>query len=167
MVEEPMRNGLEAFLNGEHKIRWHRQTSDQILEDQSLVLQLLPLWNCKRWPHPCPTPTTPTPTASSTTVHLHHTPSSTRSYNTFPSRPRKLKNGPLRQWKAWDRDQPLSQPFGFALSVVCRTLLSLCASVWKFVWVCVGKGGQCLCWGTPRDKVLVSFYWVRHWSLCA
>ena len=50
MVKEALWNGVEAVVNGEHKIRWHRKTSHHILEDQSLVLQFLPLRHCERRP---------------------------------------------------------------------------------------------------------------------
>uniref|UniRef100_A0A2P2KNN6 Uncharacterized protein MANES_08G160800 n=1 Tax=Rhizophora mucronata TaxID=61149 RepID=A0A2P2KNN6_RHIMU len=74
MVEESMRNGLKALLNGEDKLRWHRQTCNHILKDQSLVFQFLPLRKCKWRLHshnPCPNPTCQTTPCNSTTIHLH------------------------------------------------------------------------------------------------
>ena len=171
MVEEPMRNRLKAFLNRKHKIRWHRQTSHHILEDQSLVLQLLPLWHCKRWPHSCPHPC-PTHTTSTSTTNTQTLSSYILWHFSFQTQKR-LKNGPLRQRKAWDRDQPLSQPFGFALSV-CHKLsvvflsfcyVLVCLKVWV-VWVCAVKGGAVTLWRNPKGQGLVSFYWLKHSSLC-
>lgn len=79
MVEESLRDGLKTLLNGKHEIRRHRHACHHILEDQGLMLQLLPLRQCERWPHPYPhphphphqIPSTPTPTSGTTAIHLH------------------------------------------------------------------------------------------------
>lgn len=43
VMKEPMRNRLKALLYREYKIRWYRQTCHQVLKDQSLMFQFLPL----------------------------------------------------------------------------------------------------------------------------
>ena len=92
----------------------------------------------------------------------------------FYDRPRKLKTGPLRQRKAWDRDQLLSQPFGFCYLSVSHTVsvgcfLSFCGCCWVSesvgLSVCCERGAVTV-WKNPKGQGLVSFYWVRHSSLC-
>lgn len=47
MSEEPWRSQLETLPNRGQKVRRDRQTGFEILKDESLVLQLLPLCHCK------------------------------------------------------------------------------------------------------------------------
>lgn len=73
MVKESVRerdSRVEAVLNGEHEIERNRKTRKHVLEDQSLVLQFLPLRHCE-WGPPITTETHHS-SSSATDVHVFH-----------------------------------------------------------------------------------------------
>lgn len=78
MVKESVRerdSRVEAVLNGEHEIERNRKTRKHVLEDQSLVLQFLPLRHCEWRPPTIPiTQTHQSSSSSSATavVHVFH-----------------------------------------------------------------------------------------------
>jgi len=113
VVKEGMWYRVEAPLNGEHEIMRHRNTRKHVLEDQSLVLQLLPLRHCE-WGSPIITIAQTHQSPSTTVVHVFryfhsHSPmnNSTLSFNT------QIKHSQSRNMRSHS-DRALSEPFGFA-----------------------------------------------------